>query len=494
MLLDQESLRFIFGLKLRSIRLEKNLSLKELSSRSKLSPSYINEIEKGKKYPKSEKIILLANSLGVNYDELISLQLKNELSLLSKFLKTNVLKGLPLDVFGIPARSIFELMAEHPQKFSSLLGALLDLTRHFNIKVEDFFFAALRAQIDMNGNYFPEFEEAVENFRKEAQWEEVPSPKETYSKLKQVLEKRFQRVIVEKNFSELAPELAELYFFCDVGNENRLFLNKNLGEREKAFILAKEVGFAQMKLVDRFPFSNAGKFDSYEPVYNNFAASYFASALLIPRQTFVSEVEKFLNRKDWDSDLFVKWMKKYPGTLESFFHRLAQVLPHFFGLENLFFIRYDLDSRKNTFDLSRELHLSELHAPYRKSGKEHYCRRWISTKLLQKSQEGKKSEYAGAQRSDFFAKKLEYLCLSVAHKQELKEKEFTCTTIGILVNDLTRKKVKFLDCVSIPQLKVADTCEQCQLVDCKERATPRQADYDELRVKTRKIIQEVLDR
>ena len=72
MLLDQESLRFIFGLKLRGFRQAKGLSLKNLARSSGLSPSYINEIEKGKKYPKSDKILLLAKGLEISYDELIS--------------------------------------------------------------------------------------------------------------------------------------------------------------------------------------------------------------------------------------------------------------------------------------------------------------------------------------------------------------------------------------------------------------------------------------
>src|SRR4051812_25014069 len=108
MLLDQELLRFIFGLKLRSVRQEKGMSLKVLARASGLSPSYINEIEKGKKYPKTDKIITLANSLGVAYDELISLRLKSELRNISQFLDRNLLKGIPFDVFGIPSTTLFE--------------------------------------------------------------------------------------------------------------------------------------------------------------------------------------------------------------------------------------------------------------------------------------------------------------------------------------------------------------------------------------------------
>src|SRR5690625_7827101 len=70
----------IFGLKLRQARLARHLSITELSERSGLSPSYITEIEKGRKYPKAERIMDLARALGYDYDELVSLRLDPPLS------------------------------------------------------------------------------------------------------------------------------------------------------------------------------------------------------------------------------------------------------------------------------------------------------------------------------------------------------------------------------------------------------------------------------
>ena len=49
MIANKETIRLIFGLKLRQIRQEKKLSLVELSKQTGISQSYLNEIEKGKK-------------------------------------------------------------------------------------------------------------------------------------------------------------------------------------------------------------------------------------------------------------------------------------------------------------------------------------------------------------------------------------------------------------------------------------------------------------
>ena len=53
--------------------------LKQLGVLTGLSSSYINEIEKGKKYPKAEKIMMLAEGLGVEYDDLIPISMTGRL-------------------------------------------------------------------------------------------------------------------------------------------------------------------------------------------------------------------------------------------------------------------------------------------------------------------------------------------------------------------------------------------------------------------------------
>ena len=74
MMIEDEYIRLIFGLKLKQIRTEKNLSLFGLAKLSGLSKSYLNEIEKGKKYPKRDKIILLAEALEVIYNKKVKFE------------------------------------------------------------------------------------------------------------------------------------------------------------------------------------------------------------------------------------------------------------------------------------------------------------------------------------------------------------------------------------------------------------------------------------
>ena len=55
-----------FWFKTETTETKENWSLQDLADKTKLSKSYLNEIENGKKYPKHDKIIQLADVLNCN--------------------------------------------------------------------------------------------------------------------------------------------------------------------------------------------------------------------------------------------------------------------------------------------------------------------------------------------------------------------------------------------------------------------------------------------
>ena len=94
------NLRYIFGMKLRSFRQEKGFGLKQLAALTGLSASYINEIEKGKKYPKAEKIMMLAEGLGVEYDDLVSISMTGRFGQISELFFSSVLGSFLFSFLG----------------------------------------------------------------------------------------------------------------------------------------------------------------------------------------------------------------------------------------------------------------------------------------------------------------------------------------------------------------------------------------------------------
>ncbi|NJK84539.1 MAG: helix-turn-helix transcriptional regulator [Saprospiraceae bacterium] len=85
----QANHKIVLGLKVRELRLEQHLSLTELGKQAGLSVSYLNEIEKGKKSPKEDKLEAIAEALGTTYEALISSELPPKLEPLRALLASN---------------------------------------------------------------------------------------------------------------------------------------------------------------------------------------------------------------------------------------------------------------------------------------------------------------------------------------------------------------------------------------------------------------------
>ncbi len=160
-----QSDRIIFGLKVRQLRQGKQLSFADLSKLAKVSVSYLNEIEKGKKYPKEDKIVALSNALEVPFDQLISPELDSSLAPVTELLQSNFLNELPLDLFGIEVSKVVEIIASAPSRVGAFISTLLEISRNYALKEEHFYFGALRSYLELHNNYFPELEKAVEDFK-----------------------------------------------------------------------------------------------------------------------------------------------------------------------------------------------------------------------------------------------------------------------------------------------------------------------------------------
>lgn len=473
MLIDKETLRLIFGLKLRSLREEKKFSLKDLAKKTGLSPSYLNEIEKGKKYPKTEKIIILANALDEKYENLISLELKKELQLVKKLLDKNVLKTLPLDVFGIPTNTLFELIANEPEKMSAFVGTILEIARAHNIQIDDIFFALLRSYIDMHGNYFPEIEKKAEEIREKFSIDINADPEQLASSLEKILTHDFKVKIIEEELQIAGAKLNKiLYYIKDEGK--KLFISNEINIKEKIFILTREIGYRTQKLDHRPISSLIIQLDSFEQLYNHFMASYFASSLLIPNKQLINNLEAIFQNPKANMVEIEGLVKKYNAPIESVFHRITQILPSHFNINHLFFLRYEFDSKNERYEIARELHLSSLHGPHRIKGSEHYCARWLISHLTNSMIQNDMDIKMGMQRSHFVDNKNEYLIIAGSFKNQINKNKTTSVCLGLLINSHLTDQISMLKNNSIPNVDVGETCERCSITNCKDRKAPHE--------------------
>lgn len=465
-------LNIILGLKLKKYRTERDLSLKELSGISGLSPSYLNEIEKGKKYPKTDKILSLASALGVSYDELVSTQLSDDLTPLSSLLQGDFLDDLPLELFGIEEGNLVDIMSGAPSKFSSLIETLIEIGRNFDLKLEDFLFAALRAYQERHHNYFGELEMAVDRFRDIHGFGETPTM--SLKDLETFLQKEYKYTIDDQKLSSF-PNLKEFRSVFENGRSPVLYLNPLLLDAQRKFILAKEIGFNFMGLKKRPGTSTWLKVKSFDEVLNHFKASYFAGSLLMNRAVMVNDVKAFFSRDHFQPELLLDLMEKYGATPEMFQNRLSQLAQKHFGIDEVYFLRLYADIDQPTVHLSKELHLSGLHNPHRINKREHYCRRWVSTGVLEELRrklQGKdfKQPVIKAQFSKYYNTDSIYFNLAIARPLQLRSNTMSCVTLGMRMNRSFEGLVAFRNDPALKEVTVNNTCERCGWMDCPDRA------------------------
>ncbi|HRI58887.1 MAG TPA: helix-turn-helix domain-containing protein [Saprospiraceae bacterium] len=460
-------------MKVRQFRQERGWNFEEMSRRSGISISYLNEIEKGKKYPQPENQRRLATALGVTPEFLASPELTKQFAPLGDLLKSNFLNELPLDLFGIELQQVVEIIARAPDRVNAFISALLEIARNYSLRDENFFFAALRAYQELRNNYFEEIEEAADTF---VQHNNIPGNGGVPSSLlARLLCEQFDYRIDEHGL-EKYPQLQSLRSVFNP-HHRLLMLNSRLNERQRAFQLAKELGFNVLDLKERPFASNLLRVNSFEETLNNYKAAYFAVAILINRHAFVRDVGDFFSRQKWDGPALLGMMSKYQASPEVLFQRF-NVLTKDFRLEKVFFLRFIHDLDRDRFDIDKELHLNRRHQPHATGLNEYYCRRWLSLTLLRdlQSQQGQGGNQhrllAGVQRAAFLDTNEEYLCIAVAKPGYPTVDRNVSVTLGVLLDDHAKQTIRFWDDPAIPRFSVNVTCERCSLTDCAERAAP----------------------
>ena len=458
-------------MKVKQLRKERQLSFSELSKQSHLSVSYLNEIEKGKKYPKPDKIDALAKALEVSGEELTSSELSPNMAPVGELLQSNFLNELPLDLFGIELSKVAEIIANAPTRVGAFISTLLELSRNYALREENFYFGALRAYLELHNNYFEELESAALQFtQRHGIPEDRPVP---VYKLRRILEGQFEYEILDKGLDPY-PELHKLRsLFIPKGK--KLLLNSKLSPMQQAFQFGKEIGFEVLQLEERANTSSLLRGRVFEEVINHSKAIYFSVALHLPLRSIVEDMQHFFARKTWDGEAFLSIMKRYEASPEMYYHRLTNVLPRYFGMGKIFFLRFLHDPAAGVFEVDKELHLNRRHHPHGNGLFEHYCRRWVALSLLkdlhEMQREGKYVDnIVRAQRSHYFGTEDEYLCLTIARPGYPTPNRNVSVTIGILITPETRQRIGFLEDPAIQHRVVNKTCERCALRDCKVRA------------------------
>ncbi|WP_022835358.1 helix-turn-helix domain-containing protein [Salisaeta longa] len=490
-----DNLRFILGLKLRALRQDCGASLREISERSGLSISYLSEIEKGKKYPKPDKLLDLARAFDVPYDDLVSLHVDESMGPLKEVFSSTFMQEFPFDVFGLQPHDLFALVADQPSQAGALIRTFLEVARTYDMQVEHFLFAALRSYQQMHGNYFPELEQMAAKLRQRYQW--ARGTRLTASDLRAVLTTHHNYTIDTEQLAD-DPALRDLRSVLKGEEEApQLFINRRLMDNQRAFIYARELAYCAMDVDERATTSSWIEVTSYEQVLNNFRASYVAGALLIDREPLLEDLDGFFDAPTWDPAPLHACMDRFGATPEMFFYRLTELVPHHFGLDDFFFLRFHHGAGAAGFRLTKVLNLSQVPVPHGIGLQESYCRRWPAMRLLKRLSGAQYSDeapsapdaaYIRAQRSHFMDEDSTFLVFSAARPLALQPHTNSCVSIGFLRDDAFQSTVAFADDPAIPSVDVNLTCERCPLPEaaCHERVAPPTAHHRAQTLKQKK--------
>lgn len=443
----EENIRIIFGLKLKKLRTDKKLSLQQLSDASGVSVSYMNEIENGKKYPKPDKINELARALDTTYDQLVSLKINKNLTPVVQVLNLKIINDFLFETFGVDKGLLMSMMANAPTSLSALINSVFEIARNYNLQEEHFYFSCLRSYQEMNDNYFEDIEEAVEKFKAEANLNHPETL--TSAQYAQLLKEKFNYHLTESDFSDY-PKLRGFRSVYVKGNRPSLLYNNRLTEQQKIFLFGKELGFAYMKITKRPTTTSWLKVESFDHVMNNYRAAYFAQALHINKELLKPDLENFFAQTTWKPDLLLSLLEKYNASPEMLFQRISNLLPKYFGFNELYFIRYSSkEPAKHLKEISKELHLSRNQVDLEYIINEQNYRRWV-TKTTVKYLDDKRND---ADSKQTFADavistnedKEDYLTISILRPMPELNNNANSVTVGFVLTDAVKKKINFLN-------------------------------------------------
>ncbi len=490
-LMEQDYIKLIFGLKLKQIRTERGLSLFGLSKLSGLSKSYLNEIEKGKKYPKPDKISSLSEHLDIPYDDLVSLKLDKNLAPIGEILQSKLLKEIPLELFGIQESNLIDIISSAPQKVTAFISTIIEIAKNYNFSKESFYLASVRSFQEANNNYFQNLEDDVLAFAKKYHID--LTNRVTAQDLEDILIEEFGYTINNDEL-ETHSELDNLRSVF-VPKSKTLLITKSTDDAQRAFIYAKELAYNYLNITERLYTFSWIKFDSFDEVLNNFYASYFAGALIMPKKAIVDDLKTVFDKKLLKKSTFEALLKNYNASPESIYQRLTNILPKDFKLNNLFFLRFSYNVDTEEFDLNKELHLAKHQSPRASETNEHYCLRWMSLKVLKAIERNKSSHEFGMQISNYVEENKRYLILASATADPFKANRYRSISIGIEVNSQLERKIRFVNNKSIQTVDVGVTCERCAIADCElRRAKPSVLIAKEKENKTAEVVTQITNK
>ncbi|WP_224246342.1 helix-turn-helix domain-containing protein [Hyalangium gracile] len=346
--MNENALNANVGLKLRGLRLARNIKQTDAAKELGVSPAYLNLIEKGKRVMPFPLLWKALRYFDQDPEQFMSSLGEGRVDeALAKLLDEPLLKSLDID-----SESLQSLSAE--PKLAGTVAALFNLYKNTRTQLENVLaqlsneertrtqsndgpgvrydyspFDEVSDFLESHRNYFPELEEQADALRRDLKLERVL----TSAQLIRLLEERFG---FQVGF-ERGPSGSSVVRRLDL-DEQTLTLSPDLTEQPLKFQIATSIGLLLMdrsKLVERIVGAGRTRHAETQRLIKVNLANYFAGALMLPYGDFFKEVE----RTRYDVELL---SSIFGTTYETVAHRLCNLSdPKRMGLP-FHFLRADI--------------------------------------------------------------------------------------------------------------------------------------------------------
>ena len=467
-------LSVLLGSNLRAARLHQGRSIRALARRTGISPSYISELEAGKKFPGDETLSTLLDALDLRPSDVFRPPGHARAW-------DGLMREFGTDLFGFDATELSRLLSDAASSAAPMVRTWLEIGQTYSSRVESFLFAALRSYQRDHRNHFPDLERAAWDFRMSADLADADAPQgadHLESKLEHVLVRRFGIRVGRQELSP-HPDLNSFRSVSFAGPAPVLYVNNDLLPSQRAFILAKEIGSVILGVERRTTTSPWLGVDSFEQVLDNYRTSYFAGAVIMPEAAFTRRMTAFLARPTWSEARLVQLMNAFSATPEMFFYRLGQIAAEKLHLDEHFFMRL---SMRTEVSVSKLFNMTSLPIPKTLWTNEHFCRKWAGDVMLRERAERRHHAYsrssrlhaptARAQRVHLVDDDVDLLMVAMSRPLQLGESGDSAVVIGFPLHDSARAGIGFRSDPKVPRIQAGITCERCSLSECAVRAAP----------------------
>ncbi len=85
-----------FGERIRELRDEKDISLRELAKRLEISAAFLSDVELGRRYPSDKVLVKIAEALGVSFEDIRGYDTRAPIEELKRLTSANPVYGIAL--------------------------------------------------------------------------------------------------------------------------------------------------------------------------------------------------------------------------------------------------------------------------------------------------------------------------------------------------------------------------------------------------------------